>query len=61
VVAIELVAAAEAVDLVGREPLAAGTRAAHDAIRRLVPPLVEDRPLGDDVERLADALAAFTA
>ena len=61
VVAIELLAAAEAIDLVGRETLAAGTRAAYDAIRRLVPPLLEDRPLGRDVERLADTLGAFAS
>ncbi len=61
VVAIELLAAAEAIDLVGRETLAAGTRAAYDAIRRLVPPLLEDRPLGRDVERLADALGVFAS
>ena len=58
VVAIELVAAAEAVDLTGSEGLGEGTRAAHAAVRRLVPPLLEDRPLGDDVERL---VAAFDA
>ena len=61
VVAIELLAAAEAVDLVGGDMLAAGTRAAHAAIRRLVAPLLEDRPLGHDVERLADALGAFAS
>jgi histidine ammonia-lyase len=56
VVAIELLAAAEAVDLTGTEGLGAGTRAAYEAVRRVVPPLLEDRPLGDDVERLAAAL-----
>ncbi|HYR95920.1 MAG TPA: aromatic amino acid ammonia-lyase [Candidatus Binatus sp.] len=57
VVAIELLAAAEAVDLVGLGDLGAGTRALHARVRELVPPLVEDRPLGADVERLAAALA----
>src|SRR5207244_6100315 len=56
VVAIELLAAAEAVDLVGAEELGAGTRAVHGRVRELVPPLLEDRPLGADVERLAGAL-----
>jgi hypothetical protein len=28
-------------------------------VRRLVPPLVEDRPLGPDVERVAAALPAL--
>src|SRR4029077_7872113 len=41
VVAIELLAAAEAVDLTGAAGLGSGTAAAHAAIRRLVPPLLE--------------------
>jgi histidine ammonia-lyase len=56
VVAIELLAAAEAVDLVGAEGLGASTRALHARVRELVPPLLEDRPLGEDVERLVGAL-----
>src|SRR5262249_61373701 len=58
VVAVELLAAAEAVDLTGTEGLAAGTRAAYAAVRSMVAPLLDDRPLGDDVERLASALAS---
>jgi histidine ammonia-lyase len=60
-VAIELVAAAEAADLAGHAGMAAGTRAVVAAVRRHVPPVVADRPLGDVVERLAahlDDLAA---
>ena len=34
-----------------------GTRAIYGAVRALVPPLLEDRPLGADVERLAGSLA----
>jgi histidine ammonia-lyase len=56
VVAIELLAAAEATDLAGTDGLAPGTRAVHGRIRGLVEPLVADRPLGADVERLAAAL-----
>ena len=56
VVAIELLAAAEAVDLAGTDGLGAGTRGVHARIRKLVEPLVADRPLGADVERLAAAL-----
>jgi histidine ammonia-lyase len=56
VVAIELVAAAEAADLVGLEGFAPGTRAVHAAVRERVAPLETDRPLGADVERLAAAL-----
>jgi histidine ammonia-lyase len=56
VVAIELLAAAEALDLRGTDRLGTGTRAAYAAVRAIVAPLLEDRPLGDDVERLAAAL-----
>jgi histidine ammonia-lyase len=56
VVAIELLAAAEAVDLAGAEGLGVGTRATYASVRSLVTPLLDDRPLGDDVERLASAL-----
>jgi len=58
VVAIELLAAAEAVDLVGAEDLGAGTRTVYTRVREIVPPLLEDRPLGADVERLAEVLAS---
>lgn len=61
VVAIELLAAAEAVDLLGTAGLGAGTRAVHAAVRALVPPLLEDRGLGPDVERLAAALGTIAA
>jgi len=56
VVAIELLAAAEAADLVGVEGLGAGTRGVYARVREIVPPLLEDRPLGADVERLVEAL-----
>lgn len=61
VVAIELLAAAEAVDLTGVQGLGAGTAPAYAAVRRVVPPLLEDRPLGDDVERLVAALDTLAA
>jgi histidine ammonia-lyase len=53
-VAVELVCAAQAVDLASPERLGAGTAAAHACIRELVEPLGEDRPLGVDVERLCE-------
>jgi histidine ammonia-lyase len=62
VVAIELLAAAEGADLVGPASLGRGTRAVYEGVRRVVAPLVEDRPLGDDVEGLVlvlDHLAAI--
>jgi histidine ammonia-lyase len=61
VVAIELVAAAEAADLVGTAALGAGTRAVHAAVRALVAPLREDRSLGEDVERVAGAFDDLAA
>ena len=58
--AIELLAAAQAVDLRGvdRETLGAGARAAFDAVRARVPMLDTDRPLGPDIEAIAALLAA---
>ena len=41
--------------------LGAGTAPAYAAVRRVVPPLLEDRPLGDDVERLVAALDTLAA
>jgi histidine ammonia-lyase len=61
IVAIELVAAAEAVDVAGAVGLAPGTRAVYDAVRALVPPLVVDRPLGADVERVVASMPALAA
>ncbi len=57
-VALELVVAAQAVDLAGIERLGAGTAAAHAAVRALAPPLREDRPLGRDVDSVAAKLEA---
>jgi histidine ammonia-lyase len=61
VVAIELLAAAEAADLAGPDRLGHGTRAVYDAVRRVVPRLSEDRPLGADVERLIQVLDHIAA
>jgi histidine ammonia-lyase len=66
-VALELLVAAQAVDVSkGPAPaggaaagrLGAGTGAAHRAVRELIPPLREDRALGPEVERLDRALLA---
>jgi histidine ammonia-lyase len=54
-IAIELLVAAQALELRGRVALGVGTEAAYLCVRELVPALDEDRPLGVDVERLADA------
>jgi histidine ammonia-lyase len=56
VLAVELLCGAQGVEL--RAPLnpAPGTGAAISRIREIVPPLGEDRPLGGDIEALADAV-----
>jgi histidine ammonia-lyase len=58
VVAIELMCAAQALEF--RRPLRAGRRveAGHDAVRAILPPLIEDRVLGAEIERLAAAIQA---
>ncbi len=53
VAAIELIVAAQAVDLAAPESLGDGTSAAFAAVREWVDRLDEDRPVGPDVERLA--------
>lgn len=47
--AIDLVCAAQALDLRGAATTGAGTRAAQAIIRECVAPLIEDRPLQEDV------------
>jgi histidine ammonia-lyase len=61
-IALELLVAAQAVDLAGvAEHLGAGTAAAHRCVRELVAPLAEDRALGAEVERLAAGALASGA
>ena len=54
--AIELLTAAEGLE--HRRPLKAGVgvERAHAAIRKIAPPLVQDRPLSDDIARVAEAI-----
>jgi histidine ammonia-lyase len=58
--AIELLAAAQAIDLRSLSPqaLGAGARQAHGTTRARVPQLEGDRPLGPDVETIGAAIAA---
>src|SRR5213075_2956781 len=56
--AIELVAAAQSIDLQGDLRLGRGTAKAHAVVRRHVARLEEDRPTGTDFERLAAAILA---
>ena len=57
--AIELMSAAQAIDLrgTGRKTLGEGARMAYDAVRSCVPLLDEDRPLGPDAETVAALIA----
>ena len=58
VLAVELVCAAQAIDLRGTVgELGAATAEVHRLVRRHVEPLGEERPTGPDVDRLAGALA----
>jgi histidine ammonia-lyase len=52
-VALELLVAAQAVDLAAPARLGVGTAAAWRCVRSLITPLAEDRPLGPEVQRLA--------
>jgi histidine ammonia-lyase len=51
--AVELLVAAQAVDLAGIETLGRGTAAAYEAVRDVAQPLEGDRPLGPDVMRVS--------
>ena len=57
--AIELLTAAQAIDLRELAPpmLGRGARRAYEAVRRRVPMLDEDRPLGPDVEAIEALIA----
>jgi histidine ammonia-lyase len=52
IIAIELLCAAQALDLRADAHAGVGTRAAHALIREHAPPVIEDRPLRDDVEAM---------
>jgi histidine ammonia-lyase len=58
--AIELLVAAQAVDLRGVEPdaLGRGAKAAYHAVRNAVPALDADRPIGPDIEAIERLVAA---
>src|SRR5262249_19578706 len=58
IVAIELLCAAQALDLRGLERAGAGTRAAHALIRKHAPALVDDRPLQADTEATVSLIDA---
>jgi histidine ammonia-lyase len=55
-VAFELTAAAQAVDLAKPKGIAPRLEAVHVAIREISPFIDEDRPVGQEIERIADSL-----
>jgi len=57
VIAIELMCAAQAIDLQERRQLGKGTRRLYELVRRTIPFLSEDRPLSSDIEMIADLIA----
>jgi len=59
-IAIELLVAAQAVDLRELKPgqMGEGTRRTFEQVRKLAPMLDEDRPLGPDIDRIQSAVAA---
>jgi histidine ammonia-lyase len=57
-IGLELVCAAQAVDLARPDRLGRGTAAAQACVRELVDPLDDDRPLGAEVDRVAGELVA---
>ena len=59
-IAIELLIAAQAVDLrgLGEADLGGGTRATYRQLRAIIPMLDEDRPLGPDIDCVQLAVAA---
>jgi histidine ammonia-lyase len=57
-VAIELVCAAQALELRGPAGAGAGTRTVLATIRRHAPPVADDRPLRADVETVAGLIEA---
>ncbi|MBD0291331.1 MAG: histidine ammonia-lyase [Thermoleophilia bacterium] len=56
VLAIELLAGTQAVEFLAPLAPGLGTAAAHAAVRRLSAPLLEDRPLSLEIERVASAI-----
>lgn len=61
IVAIELLAAAQALELRGLADAAPGMRTVHAAVRGVSAPLDDDRPLADDVEALVALVDAEPA
>jgi histidine ammonia-lyase len=54
--AIELLAGAQAVEFLAPLEPGAGGQAAHTFVRSVSPPVVEDRPLSSDIQRIAETI-----
>ena len=54
VLAVEMLAAAQAIDLRKVQQLGKGTRKTYDALRKAVPKLTNDRILADDISKAVD-------
>lgn len=57
ILAIELVAACQAVEFYGSNFLSPPGQAVYNRVRQVIPPLLADRPLAPDLARAADLLA----
>ena len=60
IVAIELLCAAQAAETRGTDKLAKPTKQAYDTIRKVVPTLVNDRPISEDIETAKQLLTENT-
>jgi histidine ammonia-lyase len=58
VAATELTCATQALEFVADHDPGAGTGAAADLVREVVPPLETDRPVGEDVAAVDDLIAS---
>jgi histidine ammonia-lyase len=56
IVAIELLCATQAAEFRSPKKLGKGTKIAHSAVRKTVPPLKEDRALSDDIEKIRETI-----
>ena len=56
IVAVELICAAQAVDLRGKNNVSNASKAAYRVIRKKVPILKEDRYLSTDIEKVIDLI-----
>jgi histidine ammonia-lyase len=56
ILAVELLCEAQAVDFFGPEKLGAGTGATYGLIRKEILPVIEDRPLNKDLEKIANLI-----